>query len=206
MAIEHKGFERLVNFTDAVVAIAATLLILPVVDAATSLGERNVDNFLRSVIPEFMMFLLSFVIIANFWLEHHRLFRRIDKFDATLMYANFVWLIGIVVMPVPTALVVNGDGHDQISMAFYIGTMFVISLMQFIMNYHVYKNQDLEHGQARNPNRVLGAFLSALYLALALIIAVTIPSIGLWSLTIMFLIPISVIVIRRVQAGQEKHR
>lgn len=199
MAMEHKGYERLVNFTDAVVAIAATLLILPVVDAATQLGERNVDNFLRSVIPEFLMFLLSFVLIANFWLEHHRLFRRIDKFDATLMYTNFVWLIGIVVMPVPTALVVNGDGHDRISMAFYIGTMLVISSMQFIMNYHVHKHPELEHGQAHNVNRVLGAFLSALYLAIALLIAVIFPGIGLWSLMVMFLIPVSVLVIRRMQ-------
>lgn len=191
---ESKGYERFVNFTDAVVAIAATLLILPVVSAATELGDKSTNAFLEQMLPEFFMFLLSFVLIANFWWDHHRLFRRIDKFDSTLMYWNFIWLIGIVIMPVPTALVINGDAHDRLSIGFYIGTMFVISLMQTLMTDHIRRNPELLHSNTPLESRILGT----IFLAISFVIGVSFPTVGLWSLMLMFFIPLAAKLKKRV--------
>lgn len=194
---EHKGYDRIVNFTDAVVAIAATLLILPVVDAAAELGSRDAEDFLKRVVPELIMFALSFAIIANFWLEHHRLFRLIDKFDTFLIFFNFVWLFGIVLMPVPTALIVDGNDDDVVSVVFYIGTMVVISLMHFVMCNHVRRHPEFEHGASKTTNRWLGSLVSTCLLVLALIVGLLIPQVGLWGLVVMFLIPTIVRLIQR---------
>jgi len=200
MAIaEHKGYERIGFFTDAVVAIAATLLILPVVDAAAQLGGRDPEQFLARVVPELVMFAISFAVIANFWLEHHRLFRLIDKFDTFLIFFNFVWLLGIVVMPVPTALIVNGNDGDAVSVAFYIGTMLVISLMHFAMSDHVRRHPEFEHGASQTATGWLASLVLTCVLVLALIAGLVIPQFGLWGLVLMFLIPATVRQIQRLR-------
>ena len=197
---EHKGYDRLVNFTDAVVAIAATLLILPVVEAASNVNDGSVDTFMVSVVPQLLMFLLSFVVIGNFWLEHHRLFRRIDKFDTPTILMNFLWLIGVVVMPVPTALVVRGNSHDAVSVSFYIGTMLWISLVQYLMAEWVHQHPELEHGSAPLPIRVLGPRVAVFYMALAWVIGVSFPGIGLWALMVMFFVPVTVRIVKRAKS------
>jgi uncharacterized membrane protein len=195
---EHKGYDRLVNFTDAVVAIAATLLILPVVDAAAQLGSRDAEQFLARVVPELTMFAISFAIIANFWLEHHRLFRLIDKFDTFLIFFNFVWLFGIVLMPVPTALIVEGNADDAVAVTFYIGTMIVISLMHFVMCNHVRRHPEFEHGASRTANGWLSSLIVTIFFVIALIAGLVIPQFGLWGLLGMFLVPVTMKIIRRI--------
>ena len=196
----QSGYERLVNFTDAVVAIAATLLILPVVDAASTLGNGNVDTFLRNIFPEFIMFALSFVIIINAWLDHHRLFRRIDKFDSTLMMMNFLWVFGVVVMPLPTALIIVGDQTTVLAIGFYIGTLFFISAMQLALAEHIQHHPELENAHDKEPIRMLGARISVVYMAIAWVVGVTIPAIGLWALMLLLLIPFTVKVVKHKQA------
>jgi uncharacterized membrane protein len=197
MKTEEKGFERIVNFTDAVVAIAATLLILPVVDAATSVGDGSVDSFLFHIFPEFMMFTVSFVIISTRWLDHHRLFRRLDKFDSRLMIYNFLWVFGIVVMPVPTALIIVGDQVSVPAIAFYIGTLIFISIWQLAIAEHIKAHPELERDDNTEELRVLGARVYLVYLVIAFVIGVTIPVIGLWSLMILSFIPLTVRIIRK---------
>jgi len=195
---EHKGYDRLVNFTDAVVAIAATLLILPVVDAAAQWGSRDAEEFLARVVPQLIMFAISFAIIANFWLEHHRLFRLIDKFDTFLIFFNFVWLFGIVLMPVPTALIVEGNADDAVAVTFYIGTMIVISLMHFVMCNHVRRHPEFEHGASKTANGWLASLVVTIFFVIALIAGLVIPQFGLWGLVGMFLVPVTMKIIRRI--------
>lgn len=65
------GFSRMVNFCDAVVAIAITLLILPLVDAAGSIGSLSVRGLFVQNAFRLFVFVLSFAVIGNFWLIHH---------------------------------------------------------------------------------------------------------------------------------------
>ena len=195
--IEHKGYDRLVNFTDAVVAIAATLLILPVVEAATVVGHDQADVFMQHLWPYLSMFFLSFAVIAFFWLEHHRMFRRIDKFDTFMIVANFVWIIGIVVMPVPTALIVRGNSRDVVAITFYISTMLLIALSQFVMSNHVRRKPALEHDGVRANSRWLGDLILVLLLCVALVIGFVFPEAGLLPLLLVFLVPGIVRLVRR---------
>ena len=95
-------FGRVVAFSDGVIAIAITLLVLtldvpnvPNGDLAEALGDQW---------RQYLAFVLSFALIGRFWIVHHRAFT-LERFDGTLMVLNLIFLALIVVMPFATDLV-----------------------------------------------------------------------------------------------------
>ena len=98
------AFRRLVNFSDAVVAIAITLLILPLVDAANNIGATGLGHFFADNRPKLLGFALSFVVIGRFWWTQHTTFERLQSYDNVLVSGMFLWLFGIVFLPFPTEL------------------------------------------------------------------------------------------------------
>ena len=99
------SFERIVFFSDAVFAIAITLLVLeikpPHLDEAS---EAALIHGLVKLIPKFTGFLVSFLIVGAMWIEHHRIFRYLKDFDTGLLWRNLVHLLTISFIPFPTAL------------------------------------------------------------------------------------------------------
>ena len=95
------GLERLVFFTDAVMAIAITLLVidlrLPSVPAA--LAAQQLPELLRGLIPNFASFIISFIVIGVYWSAHHRYFIYIRHFDSRLTALNLLFLFFIALMP-----------------------------------------------------------------------------------------------------------
>lgn len=104
---EERGLERLILFSDAVVAIAITLLVLPLADLEPEEGQ-SAWSLLRAEWDEIFAFALSFLVIARFWFSHHRIFKNLVTHDATVLVLNTVWLASLVLMPFTTA-VLNGD-------------------------------------------------------------------------------------------------
>jgi uncharacterized membrane protein len=107
--------ERMILFTDAVFAIAITLLVIEIkAPSITHLIEevghegrslQNIDiiNQLMSLIPLFVGFIISFFVIAIYWRSHHRLFSFIKDYDDKLIWLNFLFLFTIVIMPFSSA-------------------------------------------------------------------------------------------------------
>ena len=95
------GAERIAYFSDAVYAIALTLLVvdLKIPDGATSAADVMAQEW-----PSYLGFALSFVIISISWIGHHRRFRVIVRHDVGLIVINLVLLFGIASVPFPTAL------------------------------------------------------------------------------------------------------
>jgi uncharacterized membrane protein len=118
------GFRRLVNFSDAVVAIAITLLILPLVDRASSIGATGIGSFLNDNETKLLAFLLSFVVIGRFWWGQHQVFERVKSYNSLLVWGMFVWLLSIVFLPFPTELISSAQGGARAATyAIYIGTL-----------------------------------------------------------------------------------
>jgi hypothetical protein len=69
-----RGLDRLVNFSDATVAIAITLLLLPLVDIADEIRRESLGDLLADHVGTLIAFFVSFVVISRLWLSHHRLF------------------------------------------------------------------------------------------------------------------------------------
>ncbi|MGV1036899.1 MAG: TMEM175 family protein [Candidatus Nanopelagicales bacterium] len=123
---------RIVAFSDGVVAIAITLLILPLVGITIPANEgSNPLGFLwRENSGLITSFLISWAVIMTFWLVHHRVFGIARAINSNMIRWNILWLFAIVVFPFPTSLLsqsnIGAHGEQQVA-AFYIGTMFVIS-------------------------------------------------------------------------------
>jgi uncharacterized membrane protein len=96
--------ERLILFTDAVFAIAITLLVIEIrVPELHHATEADAVHALLRLIPKFIGFFISFFVIAVYWVAHHRIFRFVHRLDNGLIWTNLFFLLGIVLMPFTTA-------------------------------------------------------------------------------------------------------
>lgn len=116
--------ERLRAFVDAVVAIAMTLLILPLLESISEAADAQLPTaaFLVEHRGQLVSFILSFVLIAMFWMEHHRQYSRTHKISGNLLWINVAWMLTIVWLPVPTAMV-GQMAPDPLQATLYIGTL-----------------------------------------------------------------------------------
>src|ERR1700760_3966434 len=93
--------ERLVFFSDAVIAIAITLLALelPIPQGATTAAAWH--DFHRHF-DDYLAFLISFIVIANAWFAHHWLYRYVRRVHRRVAGINMAWLLTIIVTPFAT--------------------------------------------------------------------------------------------------------
>ncbi len=113
--------ERTVFFSDAVFAIAMTLLVLELrVPELEAGGDSHAfaEAFI-SKIPAFIAFVLSFVIIGTTWLTHHRRFKAIVAYDSRLQALNLTVLFFVAFMPVPTGMLFEHSGGSAIPPILY---------------------------------------------------------------------------------------
>jgi uncharacterized membrane protein len=181
------GYSRLVNFCDAVVAIAITLLILPLVDAAKNVGSLTAGQFTAQNVYGIIVFLVSFAVTGRFWIEHHRLYERVRGYTRPLIWANLLWLASIVFLAFPTQLLGSVDRHDETTYLVYIGTMLMTCLATVVQIVILKRHPDIQATWARDTFRVSLALAPALLMALALALTALVPSVGLWSLLVLLL-------------------
>ena len=102
--------DRLVNFSDAVFAIAATLLVLNI-GFSLKLEPPDLDRKLwhefGDALPQILAYALSFFMIARNWLGHHRMFKMIRRIDGRFISLNLVMLGLIALVPFPTEVFGN---------------------------------------------------------------------------------------------------
>jgi uncharacterized membrane protein len=128
------AFERVIFFSDAVVAIAITLLAL---ELKIDIPEDKHLSFSDLISPwhQYVAFLLSFVNIAGFWHTHHNFFTHIKKIDEKLLSLNIVWLFLIVTLPFATSVLSTHFG-DVAAICLYSINIFLLSVIQnFIWDY-----------------------------------------------------------------------
>ena len=101
-----RGFERLVNFSDAVIAIAVTLLVLPLVEIPAELtADESFVDVLSDHRAELGAFLLSFLVIWTFWDAHHQIMEHFRGYDHAMMRLHMVFLFTLIPLPFSTQLI-----------------------------------------------------------------------------------------------------
>jgi uncharacterized membrane protein len=179
----ERGLERIVFFSDAVAAIAITLLILPVVDAASP--GRTLSQILHHDGSRIFAFALSFVVIAQYWVMHHRVFEWIDGYDNVLIWCNMLWLATIVFLPFPTELL-GVHGYADTGIRFlYLATITAGSAALALLELVVHRRPEIRTGDGPAEFSLLPGLLTLGLLIVATIVATAVPAIGLWALLLL---------------------
>jgi len=126
---DHIGLERLMFFSDAVFAIAITLLALEIrlPGGEGALTDDELSRQLLSLWPKYLAFAISFLVIGTFWLGHHRRFRYIRRYDRRLLWINLVLLLLVAFIPFPTAVI--SEYTNRTATIFYALIMTLTGLM-----------------------------------------------------------------------------
>jgi uncharacterized membrane protein len=125
------GLERMVFFSDAVFAIVITLLVLPIT-AEVELDEAGggLAHQVWALWPRILSFLISFLVIGQFWIAHHRMFGLIRRIDRAMLGINLVGLLTITFLPLPTAILgADTPPGDAFPAVFYAISLSAASFM-----------------------------------------------------------------------------
>ncbi|MBR2648987.1 MAG: DUF1211 domain-containing protein [Sediminibacterium sp.] len=128
--------ERLILFSDAVFAIAITLLVIeirvPEIDYATNNLLAHLRDELLLRFPQFFGFILSFAVIGQFWTNHHRLFGLVNNFNNGLLWLNLHMLFWIVLVPFTSGLNSHYGDLDLVWQIYSLN-LFMIGLSLFFL-------------------------------------------------------------------------
>jgi TMEM175 potassium channel family protein len=174
----HLEYDRVLFFSDAIFAIAITLLVIEIrVPGIDEAGKQ-----LRSALPNIFSFALSFAVIGLFWMGHHSLFRYITALDRPLITLNLAFLGTIAFLPYPTALLGRGQGIlSAVAVIFYSACMAAAGLGELMIWVYAANVKDLlAPGTSRATRRYLVLRLArtpAVFLV-SIPVAVISPSLG----------------------------
>jgi uncharacterized membrane protein len=122
--------QRLEAFSDGVIAIAITLLILEI-KVPEGAGEQ-LPHRLAQQWPSYVSYAVSFFVIGVIWLNHHALFAHLGRVDRKLMALNLVLLFTIATIPWPTSLLATymreGGDAERLAALIYSGTMLAMGV------------------------------------------------------------------------------
>ncbi len=171
-------------------AIAATLLVLPLVSTAADLGHGTVAGLLTRDSHELLASALSFLVICRYWLAHNGMYETVVDYTSVLVWFTFVFLLSIVFLPFPTELIGSADSTDTAAVGLYMSTLLVATAANLGQEWIITRAPELQAADIRGTLSVIPAAVTTAVLGLALALAVTVPAIGLWSL--LLLIPVGV--------------
>jgi len=200
VAERHRDLDRLLTLVDAVVAIAITLLVLPLAEIGSEVGPSGAVDLLQAHSDDILGFVLSFVVIARLWLSQHHTVSTLERQSPVIIWLLLAWTFTIVVLPFPTTLVTTTD-HDPYTKIFYVGTMAVSSLLLGLIAWAIRRDDSLRDTDDKPrldvPVGVGVGFLVALAVMLAF------PDSGYWPLFLLMLVDPALRLVRRIHRPSE---
>jgi uncharacterized membrane protein len=135
---------RLEAFSDGVIAIAITLLVLDVhVPQLQGADRAHLWSALVDLWPSYVGYLLSFTVIGIIWANHHDIFRHIGRVDRTLVLINLLFLLTVSFFPFPTALLAEYLGHEGEKTATIVYTGWAVFMA---LTYNLLWRYPVRHG------------------------------------------------------------
>lgn len=201
---ESDETDRLLALSDGVIAIAITLLVLEITVPKIPVGSPI------SVLPDLILdqwhelfgFVLSFLVIASYWVNHRRIFVHIEKHDRGVVWLNLLFLL--VVAFVPFASSVFATYPDQLGIMFLSGTLALTGFTLALLWSYASWKQLVEEGLTSRTVEVQAAryLASPFVFLLSIIVAAFDPGFGI--LTWLLLIPINAALESRLAANLEE--
>lgn len=195
--VEAKAADRVVFFSDAVLAIAITLLALelPIPATSTHFTEFGLLHQLRRDDGSYLNFLISFLVIGNHWASHRHIFRYVGRVNSVVGRLNMLWLLMMIATPYATRLL-TGDGARGVRFAVYaliqiIATLCLLGMSRETKQAGLLRPDAPE--SARHPDPLP-------YLAWVFVFLVSVPVsfATAWAYAIWALVPVTTRVMRRL--------
>ncbi len=141
---------RLEAFSDGVLAIVITLLILEIKVPAGH--EGTLGSALAAQWPQYAAFLLSFLIVGIIWLNHHATINLLQRTDHTVQVLNLLLLLPVTVLPWPTALLAEythegTSGDQRVAVLVYGATSTAMALSFNVLWRYILRHPELQKPQ-----------------------------------------------------------
>lgn len=135
--------ERLMAFSDGVIAIAITILVLGIdIPEGHRFSESGLIDFLGRIGHDVVIYAVSFVAIATFWLQHHTLFLYLRYCNRALIWLNTLFLFSLTLIPFLSKLKITYEQEPNIVRLFCVG-IFFCGLMLLAMWRYVLSHSEL---------------------------------------------------------------
>jgi len=137
--------EHVISFSDAIFAFAITLMTLSIdiPDLPTNLTQSELLNELYALYPQFESYIISFAVIAIFWVSYHQVFNHIKGSHITMVYLNLIFLLLITLLSLSTSLIINYDTY-QIPYIIYNLIVIITSFLLALIWWYATKNKFLD--------------------------------------------------------------
>ena len=134
--------DRLCVLTDSIYAIVLTLLVLDLKPPTfPGMTDRQLMDDLFNQLSNFKAYIVSFVILARFWLRHDAIFKMLEKIDRRIMVLNFLHILFISLIPFTASLV----GHyqkDEIAIVIFIFDIALCGFFLSMIRQHVSRHKE----------------------------------------------------------------
>ncbi|HEX4443939.1 MAG TPA: TMEM175 family protein [Galbitalea sp.] len=180
-----RGLDRVVNFTDAAVAISITLLVLPLIDLGNEVVNHPLGYVLGQHWQNILAFVISFAVVGNMWLVHHQLFELVRDYNRGLAVLNLLWLGGMTALPFSTNIVANATPASAVY-ALYLGNIFLVSGSALLIRFYLSRNRELLRPEVVDELHVAASTVPTAILLIAGVLATLFPTIGATWLLLMF--------------------
>ena len=191
--------ERLKALGDGVFAIVMTLLVLQLgVPVAKGLSkETELLRELGKLLPEFLIYVLSFMILGVFWVIHYSVFGAVRMYDTTLVWLNILFLMFVSLIPFSTALV-GKNGFVTVTAVIYGVNMLLIlnlgwAIWAFITGKRGLADKSLDPIVVRGGNRMGLFYATVMWAAIGLAFLIPVVSFFIYSLIVLAFIIFSLV-------------
>ncbi len=131
--------DRLMTLADGIFAIVMTLLVFEMRVPETA---ADLSGELRDLVPSFLSFIISFVILGIYWVGHHAQFQFITQSDQNLMWLNILFLMCISLVPFSAGML-GRHGDEQLGVVVYGANLIVVALSHCAMWYYATRKHRL---------------------------------------------------------------
>lgn len=197
-----RAFDRLVNFSDGVVAVAVTVLVLPLLEVSAPQGDQTVWDLMRANWHDLISYVITFWVIVSIWLAHHRTMDRIRGYDGRIVVLNTIWLATIAFLPWPTSMLGDGTGYNHGVGVLYFGTLAVNNLALSLMATHIEHRPEMWSEDHHGVNVTRGYVFTAAWVVMALVSEI-IPDQTLTIFVLIWVVVYAVPPIRRIMQTKD---
>jgi len=198
--VEASAAERVIFFSDAVVAIAITLLALalPVPGGFPGMTNGQLLHALHRHWPEYLAFLISFAVIGNHWVVHRQIFRYVSRVNRRVTAANMGWLLMMIVTPFATRML-SGSGAFGVRFSLYALIQVIASACLLLMSHEIARGGLLRASapeSARHPDHS-----PSLAIIITFLVSIPVSFFTGWAFAVWGATPLLVRVLRRLRGS-----